>query len=340
MIKTAKILTSSAEDIHSAAHLLNNKGLVAFGTETVYGLGANAYEDEAVQRIYEAKQRPAINPLIHHFASQEDAFAHALNEFPLKDFALEMAKRFWPGPLTLILPANPNAKLTATACANLKTFAARVPDKKVALDLIKAAGVPIVAPSANPSGKISPTLASHVIDHLGDRIDAVIDSGPCQFGVESTILDVSGDQPIILREGAITQEMIKEVADSLHNSLGNSATKPNDTAPKAPGALSSHYSPNLKVVLDQLTCGPEDALLAFGKIPADLIDHPVVYNLSPKADLNEAASNLYSALHELDHLGSIKGLKRICVMPIPHDGIGRAINDRLGRAAAEKNKSA
>lgn len=301
--------------VEEAAALLRAGKLCAFPTETVYGLGADATNADAVLSIYETKGRPRFNPLIIHCADL--AMAETLGVF--SPLALRVAA-LWPGSLTLVVPARPGNGLADVATAGLDSVAIRIPDHPIALALIAAAGRPLAAPSANPSGKLSPTTAEQVIRGFGGRVP-VIDGGPCQAGVESTIIRIEGDSLMQLRAGAVAREEIER-------QLGMKvAVAAKDAAVAAPGMLLSHYAPN---ALMRLNTTPRDgeAFLAFGA--ADFAGP--TRNLSPSGDLHEAARNLFSMLHELDGLG----LPMIAVAPIPSTGLGEAINDRLQRAAAPR----
>lgn len=316
------ILSPTPDTIAEAARHLKAGGLVAFPTETVYGLGADARSDAAVAQIYEVKQRPARNPLIIHVASA--AAAEKIAVFDRR--AAYLAHRLWPGPLTLVLPLAPNAGLAANALAGLSTVAVRVPDNEVALDLLTAFGGPVAAPSANPSGRLSPTEAAPVDLELGARLAIILDGGPCRVGLESTILDLTVDPAMILRPGGVSRETIEACIGALAEGpaeLADAAT------PKAPGALASHYAPTAQVRLEALAPEGREALLAFG--PCSHEGFVDALNLSPKGDVAEAAHNLFAFLRRLDRPGEID---RIAVSPIPHRGLGRAINERLRRAAA------
>ena len=311
-----RVFKADAAAISAAAACLAAGGLVAFPTETVYGLGADARNGEAVARLYAAKGRPAFNPLIAHVGSLEAA--RRLGRF---DAAAEkLAGAFWPGPLTLVLPKQPNCGVADLALAGLDSVAVRVPAHPVARALLAAFDGPVVAPSANRSGHVSPTNAAHVLADLRGRIDMVIDAGPCPVGLESTIVACL-DEPTLLRPGGLAREDIERV---LGRALVIAPT--DDAAPIAPGMLSSHYAPKAKLRLDVETAEPGEALLGFGPAPAATL------NLSPRGDLIEAAANLFSHLRTLD----ASGVQRIAVMKVPHEGLGEAINDRLKRAAAPK----
>ncbi|MCT8158922.1 L-threonylcarbamoyladenylate synthase [Pseudoruegeria sp. SHC-113] len=303
--------------IKRAGDVLRSGGLVAFPTETVYGLGADAGNDAAVAQIFEAKARPQFNPLIVHVASLEAA--QALADFP--DAALRLAQAFWPGPLTLVVPMKPGAPLSKLVSAGLPTVGLRVPDAPLAQALFEAAGCPVAAPSANPSGKISPTQAAHVAQGLDGRIDAILDGGACGVGVESTIVGFDGETPVLLRPGGLPAEAL-EAAIGAPLRLGGSSPD----APSSPGQLESHYAPGAPVRLNAQEKRAGEVLLGFGAVEgADL-------NLSPAGDLLEAAANLFAMLHELDGAEA----EAIAVSPIPETGLGRAINDRLRRAAAPR----
>jgi L-threonylcarbamoyladenylate synthase len=313
-------LTLITEDVAEAAAALAAGRLVAFPTETVYGLGANALDDRAVALVYEAKGRPRINPLIVHVAERTDAFR--LGAF--NGAAHALAEAFWPGPLTLVVPRAESCPVSLLASAGLDSLAIRMPGHDLARRLIATAGVPVVAPSANLSSRVSPTTAAHVLDGLAGRIDMVLDGGRCDFGIESTVVACLEGQPQLLRPGALPREAIEAV-------LGGPLKAGHEAGrPLAPGALPSHYAPAaaLRLGADQAREG--EALLAFG---AD-VPEPAgpVLNLSPSGDLVEAAANLFAMLRELD----ASGMKRIAVMPIPDKGLGEAINDRLSRAAAPR----
>ena len=323
------IKTANSEAIKEAAEILKSGGLVGMPTETVYGLAGNALDGAAVAKIYEAKSRPSFNPLIVHVASSK-----AVEEFTvLNDRAREVMAAFWPGPLTIVLSRKEGAAISELATAGLDTVAVRMPNHKTARALIEAAGVPLVAPSANKSTALSPTTPAHVADGLGDGVDLILADGACSVGLESTVLDLSGDQPAILRPGAVTAEEISHV-------LGLDvpyAENKSDT-PKAPGMLLKHYAPETPVRVNVIDLEEDEALLAFGSTKfmgikgggsaADLPESQI-RNLSEEGDLHEAAANLFAMLKELDQLEHTK----IAVMNIPETGLGIAINDRLRRAA-------
>jgi len=304
---------SPPPEIARFAGSLRAGGVVAFPTETVYGLGADAGNSDAVLRIYEIKGRPRFNPLIVHCADL--AMAGTLAEF--SPLALRLAQ-FWPGPLTLVLPKKPGARLSDIVTAGLDTVGIRIPDHPLALALIGAAGVPLAAPSANPSGRLSPTTADQVVKAFQGLVP-VLDGGACTEGVESTILAVAGDRVTQLRAGALPREEIESLL------LQKLATDSGNGAILAPGMLASHYAPRATLRLDATAAQPGEAWLAFGPAPG------AAANLSPAGDLHEAARNLFSMLHRLDETAT-----RIAVAPIPETGLGEAINDRLRRAAAPR----
>ena len=308
---------ASPTDIEAAARALREGQLVAFPTETVYGLGADATNGEAVARVYAAKGRPSFNPLIAHVPDAESAFA--LGAFSPEAKAL--AKAFWPGPLSLVVPRAADCPVSLLASAGLDSIAIRVPAHPVALDLLKAAGRPVVAPSANPSGKISPTTADHVRRHLKDKLAFVLDGGRCRVGVESTVVSFLDDGPKLLRHGGIPRAEIEKL-------LGHPiAVESHSARPHAPGQLLSHYAPHAELRLNAEAPREGEAYLGFGPLHAH-----GPWTLSASGDLVEAAASLFGLLHEID----ATGVARIAVAPIPHHGLGEAINDRLMRAAAPR----
>ncbi|MGD9803792.1 MAG: L-threonylcarbamoyladenylate synthase [Hyphomicrobiaceae bacterium] len=312
--------------IQDAAALLRAGHLVAFPTETVYGLGADATQGRAVAAIYEAKGRPRFNPLISHVSDLVAADAIA----EITGLARRLAEAFWPGPLTLVLPHRAGSPIASLVTAGLDTVAVRIPSHPVALDLLRAVGRPVAAPSANRSGHVSATTAAHVVADLGERVAMIVDDGPTVHGIESTILDVtSADAPILLRPGAVTSEAIAEVIGRMPMRAQKSA----GAQPTSPGQLESHYAPALPVRLGATNPRDGEALLAFGPY-APAYDGPLL-NLSPRGDLGEAAANLFAALRRLDRSGATG----LAVMPIPEHGLGAAINDRLRRAAAPRPPS-
>jgi L-threonylcarbamoyladenylate synthase len=325
---TTRVLTADAAAIAKAARVFAAGGLVAFPTETVYGLGADAGNGEAIARLYAAKGRPAFNPLIAHVASA--AAARKLARF---DAAAErLSAAFWPGPLTLVLPKTADCPVAALASAGLDSVAVRVPAHPVAQELLRAFGGPVVAPSANRSGHVSPTTAAHVLADLGGRIDLIVDGGATPVGLESTIVACLGEpfgEPALLRPGGVPRAAIEQV---LQAPLADATAPRGQTAPRAPGMLASHYAPRTPLRLDARAAGAREALLAFGPTLADGAALAVkVLNLSVRGDLIEAAANLFSHLRALDAAGA----ETIAVMPIPHHGLGEAINDRLRRAAVK-----
>jgi len=313
----APILAASPEALERGATALRSGALVAFPTETVYGLGADATDETAVARIYEAKRRPSFNPLISHVGDVEAALA-------LGDFGPEaraLAQRFWPGPLTIVVERAPDCPIAWLTSSGLNSIALRVPAHPLARDLLGRVGRPVAAPSANLSGRVSPTEAAHVAGELGDRVALILDAGPCSVGLESTVVDLSGARPLLLRPGAITREMLEEV-------LGPVGT-PDAGAPlTSPGMLASHYAPNCLVRLNADAPGAGEVFLGFG----DRAAGPGGQTLSATGDLVEAAANLFRMLRALDQ----PGIDAIAVAPVPEHGLGAAINDRLRRAAAPR----
>lgn len=318
-----------ADAARAGAEIVRAGGLVAFPTETVYGLGADAGDPQAVAAVYAAKGRPAFNPLIAHVGDAQAAFA--LGEF--SPAARALADAVWPGPLTLVVPCRDTMAVCDLARAGLATVAIRVPAHAVARAFLKAAGVPVVGPSANRSGHVSPTSAEHVAADLEGRIDAILDAGPCPVGVESTILDCSVDPPTLLRPGGVPRDVIEAI---LGHPLADAGTDAPDR-PLAPGRLASHYAPRVPVRLDAVRLHPGEALLTFaGARPPGAETAPLVLDLSPSGDLTEAAANLYGALRTLDAAPTTPPLTGIAVVPLPRSGLGEAIADRLGRAAAPR----
>jgi len=320
-----RLIKANGDAAETAAACLKAGGLVAFPTETVYGLGADAANGKAIARLYVAKGRPSFNPLIAHVPNL--AAAQRLGAF---DAAAEiLAAAFWPGPLTLVVPKAPGCPVAALATAGLDTIAVRVPDSPVAQAILKAFGGAIVAPSANRSGHVSPTIAAHVAADLGGTVDLIVDGGATRVGLESTIVGCVGT-PTLLRSGAVTREAIEQV---LGQRLATPGTGPG-AAPAAPGMLASHYAPKARLRRDAGDVRPGEALLAFGPQPPAGANRAVAtLNLSAKGDLVEAAANLFAHLRALDR----PGIAGIAVMPIPHEGLGVAINDRLARAAAPRD---
>ncbi len=292
-------------------------------TETVYGLAADATSDAAVARIFAAKGRPQFNPLIVHVADADMAARYV--EFP--PLAKKLASAFWPGPLTLVLPRKADCTISLLASAGLNTLGVRAPNHEIAQSLIRAVDRPLAAPSANLSGTISPTLAEHVRQGLGDKIDMILDGGPCLVGVESTIVKIEGDAVFLLRPGGVAGEAIARVVGV---PVSNA---PHTDSPQAPGMLASHYAPRAPLRLDAAAPEPDEAFLGFGKANAE---GPNALNLSPSGDITEAAANLFAYLRTLDRIATTRGLKGIAAAPIPMQGLGDAINDRLARAAAPR----
>ncbi len=322
LILTTKTVPATAA-ARPAADCLAAGGLVAFPTETVYGLGADGTNGKAIARLYEAKGRPSFNPLIAHLPTLEAAQRIAT----FNETALKLARAFWPGPLTLVLPKTPGCPVSELATAGLDTVAVRIPAHPVAQAILQTLGRPIVAPSANRSGHVSPTTAAHVLHDLDGRIDLIVDGGPVSVGVESTIIGCSG-APVLLRPGGTPRADIEAV---LGATLGRLETAPGHDSPLAPGMLESHYAPAATVRLGATTLNTDEALLAFGKaLPGARLERTL--NLSPRGDLIEAAANLFGHLRALDKTGA----RAIAVMPIPTHGLGEAINDRLRRAAADR----
>jgi len=314
-------LGTSARDIETAARALRAGRLVAFPTETVYGLGGIATDDRAVAAIFEAKGRPRFNPLIVHVADR--AAAQALARW--NKLAERLAARFWPGALTLVLPRAPGCPLSPLVSAGGDTVGLRVPAHPVAQALLEATALPVAAPSANPAGGVSPTTADHVAEGLGAAVDLILDGGPCRIGLESTVLDLSGGAPRLLRPGGVTR-------GALEAEIGPLAAGPADAgqAPRAPGQLASHYAPARPLRLEARSVAADEALLAFG--PRPLAGARATLNLSATGDLAEAAANLFAMLRRLDR----PDVRAIAVMPIPPRGLGEAIHDRLERAAAPR----
>jgi L-threonylcarbamoyladenylate synthase len=322
-------MTRLITDVAEAAALLRAGELVAFPTETVYGLGADATNGKAVAAIFAAKGRPRFNPLISHFATPDAAFEEVVAD----SRARELARRFWPGPLTLVLPRRPDCRIDLLTGAGLDTQAVRVPAHPMALDLLRLAERPIAAPSANRSGGVSPTTPEHVLEGLSGRIAAVLDGGPCRVGVESTVLDLSTREAVLLRPGGVVVEEIEATIGPVGRPPAPGTAEATGL-PRSPGMLLSHYAPALPVRLEAREVASDEALLAFG--PHPLPGAGAMWNLSPGGDLAEAASRLFAGLRWLDAEGRRLGLSRIAAMPVPEAGLGAAINNRLGRAAAPR----
>jgi L-threonylcarbamoyladenylate synthase len=316
VISKTQTLLPDAGGIKRAVAILHQAGLVAFPTETVYGLGGDARSDQAVARIFEAKGRPQFNPLIIHVPDREAAEKVAMFDVP----ARAIADAFWPGPLTLVLPLRAGSGVSRLVTADLPTVAVRVPAHPLAQRLLRAFGGPLAAPSANPSGRMSPTRAEHVLDGLAGRIDAVMNGGPSVVGVESTILGMDGP-PVLLRPGGIPVEALEAALGHVLRQGGNAAI------PTAPGQMASHYAPHAALRMDASKARTGEVLIGFGGVPGDL-------TLSSSGDLVEAAAAFFQALRKADRLAGPGG--QIAVAPIPDFGLGRAINDRLRRAAAPR----
>lgn len=311
------LVSTTKTAIKRAAHLLRDGNLVAFPTETVYGLGADATSDQAVARIFEAKGRPQFNPLIVHVADLDAA--QRIGTFDKKSLAL--AHHFWPGPLTLVVPRTKNCPASLLASAGLDTIAIRVPGHPVAQALLQTLGRPVAAPSANPSGQVSPTRAIHVAQGLGHKVAMILDGGPCKQGLESTIVRATDEGTYILRPGTITREQIADIAGPLLN------MESTPKRPQSPGQLLKHYAPKHPIRLNATSVEDSEALLAFG--PPCPGKPKTILNLSADKNLTEAAANLFAHLRTLDETDCTT----IAVMPIPSEGLGEAINDRLKRAA-------
>ena len=318
----AALHPATPQAIAAAAERLRHGGLVAFPTETVYGLGADACNDRAVAAIFAAKGRPSFNPLIVHVARQSEA--EALGAF--NDKARRLVGAFWPGPLTLVLPRLPGCPVSLLASAGLDTLALRMPNHPVAQALLTACGLALAAPSANRSGEVSPTTAAHVAQSLGTTAALILDGGATPVGLESTVLDLSVEPPVLLRPGFVTAAQIETVIGPIRH---GDASADGGTAPRpSPGMLTRHYAPHTPLRLAARSAGAGEALLAFGPNPPP--GAAKTLNLSPRGDLTEAAANLFAMLRQLD----AEGFAAIAVMAIPQDGLGAAINDRLRRAAA------
>lgn len=314
----SNIYKANAANIKKAAELIRGGGLVAFPTETVYGLGASVYDARAVAGIFAAKGRPAFNPLISHIADIE--FLHDYVE--TDERALSLAKHFWPGPFTMVLKRKEHNNAIDLACAGLPTATVRMPNHPTALELIRESGVPIVAPSANRSQTISPTTAEHVAESLGNKVDMILDGGKCTVGVESTIVDVTGKQVVMLRAGGIALE---DIEDFLGEKVLVSHGEPG--RPTSPGQMLKHYAPahRFRINVEK----PEEGVFYIGFGWQEHVD----LNLSPTGDLHEAAANLFAYMRLADELAGDKG---IAMAPIPEEGLGLAINDRIRRASYAK----
>ena len=320
-------LSSLAHDAGFASLVacLTGGGLVAVPTETVYGLAADATNAKAVAHIFAAKQRPSFNPLISHLPNLAAAQQHGT----FNQEALRLAHAFWPGPLTLVVPKRPNSDISDLTSAGLPTIALRVPDAPLMRALSHALGKPLAAPSANRSGRISPTTAAHVMEELSGRIDYIADLGACRVGVESTVILCAEGAPItLLRPGGIPTKAIEEV---LQRPLIRAGT--DDYTPASPGMLTSHYAPSIPVRLNAEEVKAGEALITFGpNLPNKAKEAVALINLSERGDSIEAAQQIFAALRALDR----EGVDSIAIAPIPNEGLGEAINDRLKRAAQQK----
>jgi L-threonylcarbamoyladenylate synthase len=337
-VRSTRIMPSGPDAIAEAKAVLAAGGLVAFPTETVYGLGADATRDSAVARLYAAKERPSFNPLIVHVTGLDAAQRIAA----FGEEALQLAHAFWPGPLTLVLRRLPSCPVGMLATAGLDTVAVRLPSHPVARDILGAVGKPIVAPSANRSGAVSPTTAAHVRADLDGRIDLIVDDGASKLGVESTII-ACFDGPAMLRPGAIPRAAIEAVLDRglaarrLETAPPPQAGEREAARPRAPGMIGPHYAPHAMVRMNAVTVAPGEALLAFGlPLPPGADRAATILNLSERGLVVEAAANLFACLRSLDS----RGIGTIAVMPIPEEGLGEAINDRLRHAAAPREATA
>ena len=308
------IFQATDENIAKAAELIQQGEIVAFPTETVYGLGADAYNPKAVAKIFEAKNRPTFNPLISHIADVD--FLQDYAEIDARVKAL--AQKFWPGPLTMVLKRKQFVQSLDLACAGLPTVSVRMPNHPVALALIRKSDTPIVAPSANRSQSISPTTAEHVEHSLGDRVPMILDGGACGVGVESTIIDLTGKDIVLLRAGGIPME---EISEFLNEPVLISAGNPN--LPSSPGQMLKHYAPKYETRINVTKPADDEFMIGFGKIDGHL-------NLSKAGDLREATANLFAYMHRAEEQ---KKYMKIAIAPIPMEGLGRAINDRIKRAS-------
>lgn len=313
-----KIAPGDSGGIAEAVGVLRNREPVVFPTETVYGLGCNALDDQAVARVFAVKERPRFNPLIVHVRG----WHRAIEYVEPNDHAAALAGEFWPGALTLVLQRRTNCPISRLASAGLDTVAVRAPSHQLAQALIDASGFPISAPSANRSGRLSPTTAEAAFHELNGRVGLILDGGTCQAGIESTIIGFESGAPVMLRPGAVAREEIEAVIGPL--------AERNSSTVSAPGMLASHYAPRARLRLNAKDIAPGEALLAFGE---GTLEADAICNLSPSGDLREAAANLFGMLRRLDDADA----GTIAVMPIPETGLGEAINDRLRRAAAPRD---
>lgn len=310
------IFPATEATVLQAASVIKSGGLVAMPTETVYGLGADAYNAGAIARIFEAKNRPTFNPLISHIADWDFLPSYAETD----ERVISLARRFWPGALTFVLRRKDFSSSLDLACAGLPTVTVRMPNHPVALDLIRASGTPIVAPSANRSQSISPTTARHVWDSLGERVDMILDGGPCSVGVESTIIDLTGKQVVMLRPGGVSKEELESfLNEPVLVSQGNSEL------PSSPGQMLKHYAPSHPLRINVEKPERDEFFIGFGAV-----GEGASLNLSPSGNLCEAAANLFSYLHLADEQTYFK---KIAIAPIPDEGLGLAINDRVRRAS-------
>lgn len=321
MMNAAAFNDAAPEAIRQAASILSTGGLVAFPTETVYGLGADATNDHAVAAIFEAKARPRFNPLIVHVTDKNAGAAIA----EWSELADRLATTFWPGPLTMILRRKAGCGISRLVSTGSETVALRAPAHPVAIALLESAGLPVAAPSANPAGKISPTTADHVRNGLDGRVDMILDGGACPVGVESTVIDLTGEPPTLLRPGGLARSEIEAALGERLNAGCPPSAEGHGV--RSPGQLESHYAPRHPLRLNAHHVATDEALLAFGPIP--LHGAKVTQNLSPTGNLTEAAANLFAMMHDLDD----QDIAGIAVMPIPSTGLGEAMCDRLKRAA-------
>ena len=329
-----QILPSTKKTLEQILVLLKAKQVVALPTETVYGLAALASSTEAVEKIFQIKGRPSFNPIISHYASLDELF----KDVEFDERAVKLAESFWPGPLTMILNKTKDSRITDIVCAGLNTAAVRIPRHDFTLELLKELAEPVAAPSANPSGRLSPSAAQHVADLFQGRLEWIVDGGSCEKGLESTVIDLSDSRTKLLRYGTVTAAEVERI-------IGKLALAEEDESIKSPGMLLKHYAPKCSLRLNYDFQSPvleNEALIGFGSLEKVLAEAEINYsleelnskfikivNISPNADLSEAAANLFAALHDLDSLS----LKSIAVMKIPDEGVGKAINDRLKRAA-------
>ncbi len=314
------IYEDNEKNLRQAAETIKNGGLVAFPTDTVYGLGANVYDGKAVASIFEAKGRPTFDPLISHIAEIDFLKEYATTD----ERVMDLAKHFWPGPLTFVLKRKDNLSSLDLVCSGLPNIAVRMPNHQLALRLIKAAGVPIAAPSANRFKCISPTTAQHVQESLGDKVDMILDGGPCKIGVETTIIDLTTPQIVMLRAGGLSKEELEDyTGEEVYISHGD------PHKPAAPGQLLKHYAPRMpmRINVSEDDVKEDEFFIGFGKVKKANL------NLSPSGDLNEAAANLFAYMRIAETHGEYKG---IAMSPIPQTGLGLAINDRIRRASYQE----